>query len=118
MKDSQKEIEKLAKDFKSFQKVFTAIGDETRQYLLLVIMKMGECNGVRVVDIAEKTNLSRPAISHHMQILREAGLLKMRKEGTKTYYYYCPDLKEFDRFISVFQRARDLTAQIPSKEEW
>lgn len=119
MTDASQEIERLAKDFQSFQKVLTAIGDETRQYLLLVIMQSGECDGVRVVDLAAKTHLSRPAISHHMQILKDAGLLKMRKQGTRTYYYYAPELSEFDRFIQVFQRARDLTARIPARsEEW
>ena len=49
----------------------------------------GQCGGSRVVDIAEKTNLSRPAVSHHMQILKDAGIVKTRKEGTYVYYYLC-----------------------------
>lgn len=117
MNEIGKEIDSLVRDFKSFQKILTAIGDETRQYLILVIMQMGECDGVRVADIVDKTNLSRPAVSRHVQVLKDAGLLKMRKQGTKTFYYYAPELKEFDRFINVLQRARDLTAQIPARCE-
>ena len=49
---------------------------------------MEQCNGVRVGTITEKTHLSRPAVSHHIQILKEAGILKVRKEGTKNYYYF------------------------------
>lgn len=47
------------------------------------MMQMGECNGVRVGAITKKTNLSRPAVSHHLGILKDAGLVKMRREGTK-----------------------------------
>ena len=53
---------------------------------------MGECNGVRVGAITEKTNLSRPAVSHHLQIRKDAGLISMRREGTKNYYYFDIDL--------------------------
>ncbi len=52
------------------------------------MMQMGECNGVRVGTITQKTHLSRPAVSHHLKILTEAGLIKMRREGTKNYYYF------------------------------
>ncbi|CAI3251434.1 zinc-binding dehydrogenase [Enterococcus cecorum] len=37
--------------------------------------------------ITEKTHLSRPAVSHHIKILKDAGVVEMRKEGTKNYYY-------------------------------
>lgn len=83
--DSKEESKKLRSEFKDCQKVLTAIGDETRQYLLSMMM-MEKCSGVRVVDLAEKTALSRPAVSHHMQILKDAGLVTSRKEGTMIYY--------------------------------
>ena len=112
--DTKKELDRLAEDFQSFQKVLTAIGDETRQHLLLIMMKSNRCDGMRVQEIAEKTNLSRPAVSHQIQILKDAGLLKTRREGAKIYYYYAPDLAAFDRFVDVFIRARNLTAMIPN----
>lgn len=51
--------------------------------MILEMMKMKDCYGVRVNDISKKTHLSRPAVSHHLQILKQAGILNMRKEGTK-----------------------------------
>ena len=83
--DSQKESKKLQAEFKECQKLLAAIGDETRQYLMSVMI-MEKCGGARVVDIAEKTHLSRPAVSHHMQILKDAGFVTSRKIGTKIYY--------------------------------
>ncbi len=79
-KDLAPEIERLAENFTTCSKMLTAIGDETRQHLILEMMKMGDCSGVRVGDITEKTNLSRPAVSHHLQIIKDAGILKVRKQ--------------------------------------
>ena len=79
------EISRLAEEFRASQKVMTALGDEMRQHLILIMMQSGDCTGMRVGDIAEKTRLSRPAVSHHLQILKDARIVKMRKEGTMTY---------------------------------
>ena len=67
----------LAENFSASAKILTAIGDETRQHLILEMMKMGNCMGVRVGDITKKTNLSRPAVSHHLQIMKDAGIVKI-----------------------------------------
>lgn len=77
----KKEIEQLATDFEQCRKVLIALGDENRQHMILEMMKMKDCYGVCVNDISKKTHLSRPAVSHHLQILKQAGILNMRKEG-------------------------------------
>ncbi len=74
-------------DFMNCQKVLLAIGDETRQSILLVLMGTDCQIGLRVGEITEQTHLSRPAVSHHLKILRDAGVILMRKEGTKNFYY-------------------------------
>lgn len=111
------EIEKLAEDFESCRKVLVALGDENRQHLILEMMKMGNCSGARVGDITERTNLSRPAVSHHLQILKDVGILKVRKEATKNYYYFDPNTKSFDRLIHVLQKAKELTAKLLDRSE-
>jgi len=87
---TEETIRNLEKEFETNQKILTALSDETRQYLLTIMLSM-ECSGSRVVDIAAKTKLSRPAVSHHMQILKNAGIVKSRKEGRLIYYYLEPD---------------------------
>ena len=89
----------LAENFSASAKILTAIGDETRQHLILEMMKMGNCMGVRVGDITKKTNLSRPAVSHHLQIMKDAGIVKVRKEGTKNYYYFDPEMEAFEQLV-------------------
>ena len=54
---SKEDIEELASDFESCQKTLCAIGDENRQHLILEMMKMGECSGVRVGEITEKIHM-------------------------------------------------------------
>lgn len=77
---------KLTKDFKECQKAFVALGDETRQLIIIALLE-SDYSGIRVGEITKKTHLSRPAVSHHLQILKEAGIINMRREGTKNYYY-------------------------------
>lgn len=92
--------------------MFLAFGDETRQYILSVLL-CGKCSGSRVVDIAKKTNLSRPAVSHHMQILKNAGIVKTRKEGTFVYYYLDPEENEIQKMIDLFSDIRQIMKNVP-----
>ena len=59
-----------------------AIADETRQK----IMSACCCNWLSVTEIVEKMNVSQPTVSHHLAILREADLVKVREEGKQTFY--------------------------------
>jgi ArsR family transcriptional regulator len=63
-----------------------AIADETRQK----IMSECCCCWLSVNEIVEKLNvsqrISQPTVSHHLAILREAGLVEVREEGKQTFY--------------------------------
>jgi ArsR family transcriptional regulator len=59
-----------------------AIADETRQK----IMSECCCNELSVNEIVEKIGFSQPTISHHLAILRDAGLVDVREEGKQTFY--------------------------------
>ncbi|WP_144499302.1 helix-turn-helix transcriptional regulator [Bacillus sp. FDAARGOS_235] len=85
--NKQEQLNVIKKDFIDSQKVLLAIGDETRQAILLVLMETECQTGLRVGEITKQTHLSRPTVSHHLKILREAGIILMRKEGTKNFYY-------------------------------
>ncbi|MEH7455572.1 ArsR/SmtB family transcription factor [Gottfriedia acidiceleris] len=81
------QLNTIKADFINCQKVLLAIGDETRQSILLVLMGTDCQTGLRVGEITQQTHLSRPAVSHHLRILRDAGVILMRKEGTKNFYF-------------------------------
>ena len=65
--------------------LFIALGDEVRQKLILDIADAGE-EGISVMDLTSKSNLSRPAISHHLKILKDSGFVKTIKRGTWVFY--------------------------------
>lgn len=77
---------RLAAEFLRFRKVFLALGDETRQQIFVVLLQ-SEKVGMRVPEITKCTHLSRPAVSHHLQVMREAGLIGMHRAGTMNFYY-------------------------------
>lgn len=59
-----------------------AISDDTRQK----IMSECCCCELSVNEIVEKMEVSQPTVSHHLAILREAGLVTIREEGKQTFY--------------------------------
>lgn len=59
-----------------------AISDNTRQK----IMSECCCCELSVNEIVEKMEVSQPTVSHHLAILREAGLVTIREEGKQTFY--------------------------------
>ena len=100
--------------FEACHKTLSAMGDETRQHIILEMMRM-DYRVSRVPDITERTNLSRPAVSHHLQILKDAGIVKMRKEGTMTYYYLDPDMESFTRLSDALLQAVRICENLPDR---
>lgn len=117
MPTPREDIQQLAAEFEGCQNILLALGDANRQYLILEMMRIGQCGGVRVGQITEKTHLSRPAVSHHIQILKNAGLLKVRREGTKNYYYFDADVEAMNRLIHMLQHAQNIMQSLPKRSE-
>lgn len=115
MSEHHEEIRQLAMEFENCRKTLLALGDENRQHLILEMMQMERCGGVRVGAITEKTSLSRPAVSHHIQILKDAGILKMRREGTKNYYYFNADTESMDNLLQMLQHAKAIMESLPDR---
>lgn len=105
----------LAREFASCRKLLLALGDENRQHLILEMMQMGQCSGVRVGAITERTHLSRPAVSHHLGILKDAGLIKMRREGTKNYYYFDADAQALDSLLQMLTHIQEIMKKLPNR---
>lgn len=74
--------------WKHVSRVFTALGDEHRQRILLTFEPGERLNVGRIADVS---TLSRSAVSHHLKILREAGVLDSRKEGKEVYFWISKD---------------------------
>jgi ArsR family transcriptional regulator len=69
--------------------VFAALADPTRLRLFDLVRRAGD-NGICSCDLVEPLDRSQPTISHHLKVLREAGLVESRKEGTWVWYSVAP----------------------------
>lgn len=82
--------------------VFQAIADPTRRSLLKLL---GDHEELPVTSISSQYPMSRTAVSKHLRILSEAGLVKERKVGRETRYRLEPEpLQELEHWLAYFER--------------
>lgn len=80
--------------------VFDAIADPTRRAILDVV-RHGETGAG---ELADRFPISRPAIARHVRILKQAGLLGVRKEAQRRFYSLRPGaLAEIDRWLEPYR---------------
>ncbi len=65
-------------------RVCIALGDSHRQRILLLFEPRERLNIKQICEIAP---LSRTAVSHHLRVLKKAGILKSEKEGKEVYFW-------------------------------
>jgi DNA-binding transcriptional ArsR family regulator len=81
---------------------FSALADPTRR-AILARLALGETT---VMELAEPFAMSQPAVSRHLKVLEEAGLIARRIEGTKRPCRLAPGaLEEIDRWLAMLRRA-------------
>ena len=89
--------------------MFKALGDPVRLRLLSLIASQGaDGRGVRVRPDRARSTSPQPTISHHLKVLREAGLVDCERRGTWVYYWVVP--AALDRLSSLLQSTGDGTA--------
>lgn len=113
-RECEENLKQIIEGFRECRNAFTAIGDETRQLILLVLLE-SDLSGIRVGEIAEKTHLTRPSVSHHLQILKEAGIVAMRSEGTRNYYYLSADETAWKEIADLVNRIYESVQHISSQ---
>ncbi len=91
-----------------------AMADPTRQQ----IMKLTCCRWLNVSQIVDEVDVSQPTVSHHLAILKEAGLVNIREEGKNTYYTLNQENVAFccGNIIQVFAPETATAEIIQSKE--
>ena len=103
----------LPEGWERFSRFFFALGERTRQQILLIFDPNEE---ICVNDIARLFHLSRPAISHHLKVLREAGLLLSEKRGKEVYYrvnyVHCAEVLRIAHEF-IIERAGSRAARMP-----
>ncbi len=79
--------------------VAKALGDPVRVQLVDVLRR--HAGKVCVCELVPLFDLSQPTVSHHLKVLREAGIVGSERQGLWAYYFVIPDaLKELSAWLS------------------
>jgi ArsR family transcriptional regulator len=78
-------------------RTFKALSDPTR---VAIVNRLSKADEVCVCDLTAAFELSQPTISHHLRVLRDAGLVEAQARGTWAYYRLVPDA--IDTLRAVF----------------
>ena len=87
----------------------SAVADRTRIQILLLLGQ--ECR-MCVGDIASHFHISRPAISHHLKVLKNSGIVQSEKVGQEVYYWV-----DADRLVAMLRGLADMLEQFCSIDE-
>jgi ArsR family transcriptional regulator, arsenate/arsenite/antimonite-responsive transcriptional repressor len=73
----------VLRSFRTCSPLFMALGDPARQD---IIMLLAEYERLNVNAIAGRMTLSRPAVSHHLKVLLQAGVVRQERESRENFY--------------------------------
>ncbi|MEI6409654.1 MAG: metalloregulator ArsR/SmtB family transcription factor [Bacteroidota bacterium] len=83
------------------QDIFQAIADPTRRAILTLLAIQALTPNV----MAEKFDMSRQAVSKHIKVLQECGLVKPEQSGREIYYHFNPQkMQELDHWLAQFRK--------------
>ena len=80
---------------KQLVQLFKLLADETRVRILHLLQQADELN---VLELCNLLDQRQPSVSHHLALLRVAGLIDMRRDGKHNYYRVVP--KKFEEFVA------------------
>ena len=97
-------LKAIPREWRNISRAFTALGDEHRQRILLTFEKGERLN---IGQIVEVSTLSRSAVSHHLKLLRDSGVLESEKIGKEVWFWVNkPFLEESLSAVMAFIRER------------
>lgn len=79
--------------------MFKALSDETRQSIVHFL----KSEPLSVNEIVERLNLAQPTVSHHLNILKQAGVVITERRGKQIYYSLCCGPETLECCSDIFQ---------------
>ena len=91
---------------KKLPKIFAALGDETR---LMLVSKLSDGKPQSISELTRGLDLSRQAVTKHLQVLEEAGLVKSQYHGRENIFQFRPKkLEDMKGYLEQVSRQWDL----------
>lgn len=78
------QTEHILQQFKECIPLLDVLTDESRQAIIMLLAQHE--SGLNVNTIAEHIKLSRPAVSHHLKVLKQTGFVSFEKKSVENYY--------------------------------
>lgn len=101
------EAKDVIKLFHQAEPLFVALGDPHRQQIIVQLL---QTHKLSVNSITDATPLSRPAVSHHLKILAQAGLVSVEQRGTQRFYHLSDEsIKQVDLMENLAKALRECT---------
>ena len=93
-----------AEEFQLLAEVFQQLSDGTRLRIFWILSHGEVC----VANLSALLGMSSPAVSHHLRLLKEAGLITSRREG-KEVYYRAADNRQADALHHMIEQIAELS---------
>lgn len=88
--------------------IFSMLQDENRQQILMLLFDHDDMN---VTELTDKLSLSRPAVSHHMKLLLDGGLVTVKKNGKERIYSLCMEnaVEQLKKLLMSIEKDMSMT---------
>ena len=104
----------LGEEFSACSALLSALGNENRQAIFLDLLR--NWGGLRTYEIAEHVGLSKPTVSHHLSIMKKAGIVSVERIETVRIYHPNENTKPWKILSQLAWKAYRFVEEEASKE--
>lgn len=99
-------------DFLIVSDIFKMLDDSSRLHIFWLLCHCEEC----LINLSALLNMSSPAISHHLKLLKAAGLVVSRRSG-KEVYYKASDSRQVQLLHTVIEQLVEISCPAPATQK-
>lgn len=99
-------------DFLIVSNIFKMLNDSSRLHIFWLLCHCEEC----LINLSALLNMSSPAISHHLKLLKAAGLVVSRRSG-KEVYYKASDSRQVQLLHRVIEQLVEISCPAPATQK-
>lgn len=97
-------------DFRVVSDIFKQLGDSSRVRIFWLLCHCEEC----VINISALVEMSSPAVSHHLKLLKDSGLIVSRRDG-KEVYYRAAETRQAELLHHMIEDLMEISCPVPEE---